>query len=112
MGKFSRDKGARFERELARIFRDALPGCDAKRGFQTRGGAAEMPDVTAGCFAIEAKAGKKPPVRAALKTAVDNCPKGLYPLAVIKEDRKPPFVVLPLDDFLEIAGEWWKWRTS
>lgn len=112
MGKFSRDKGARFEREVARMFREHLPGCDAKRGFQTRGGAAEAPDVETGVFAIECKVGKKPPVRAALATAVENCPKGQIPLAIIKEDRREPFAVMPLDDLLEIVSEWWRYRNK
>ena len=107
-----RDKGARFEREIARRFSDALPGCDAKRGLQTRGGAAEVPDVQAGPFAIECKVGKKPPVRTALNTAVEHCPRWHYPIAVIKEDRRQPFAVLPLEDLLEILGEWWELKTA
>jgi len=110
VGKMQRDKGARFEREVAKIFREALPGCDAKRGLQTRGGAAEVPDVQAGPFAIECKVGKKPPVRFALDTAVEHCPRGCYPMAIIKEDRRQPFAVMPLDDLLEILTEWWEYR--
>lgn len=33
--------------------------------------------------------------------------KGLWPLAVCKDDREPAMVTLALDDFLELVGEWW-----
>ena len=105
MGKMQRDKGARWERDVANRFK-AVGFGDAKRGFQTRGGAAECADVSAGPFHIECKVGKKPPIRTALTTAVTTCPEGLIPLAVIKEDRRDPFVVIQLDDFLEFAKEW------
>tara|TARA_B100000809_G_scaffold251621_1_gene285309 strand:- start:1728 stop:2060 length:333 start_codon:yes stop_codon:yes gene_type:complete len=110
MGKMQRDKGAGWERDVARRLRDVMPGCDAKRGFQTRGGAAECADVTAGPLHIECKVGKRPPVRAALLTATTTCPKGMIPVAVIKEDRKPPYVVLLLDDFEDFLKEWWERR--
>lgn len=112
MPKYQRDKGHRWEREVAAMFRDALPGCEAKRGMQTRGGAAEAPDVDVpGVFYIECKVGKKPPVRRALCTAVENCPKGRHPIAIIKEDRRTPYAVIPLCDLLDILGEWWQLKT-
>ena len=105
MSKMQRDKGARFEREVAARFR-AIGFADAKRGFQMRGGAAECADVSAGPFHIECKVGKKPPIRKALETAFTTCPVGKIPVAVIKEDRKDPFVVIRLDDFAEFMSEW------
>jgi hypothetical protein len=108
MGKSQRVKGHTWERQVAILFREALPGCGAKRGFQMRGGAAEEPDVMAGYYHVECKVGKKPPVRKALLTAVETCPNGKYPLAIIKEDRKTPYMVMELETFLELAAELWE----
>ena len=108
MGKSQRTKGHNWEREVARIMREATPGCEAKRGFQTRGGAAEEPDVVHPLYNIECKVGAKPPVRNALVTAVDTCPPGKWAVAVIKEDRKPPYVVMPMDHWLDLVGEHWE----
>jgi|TARA_Y100000590_G_scaffold438109_1_gene560518 hypothetical protein len=85
-----------------------MPGCEAKRGLQTQGGAEDVPDVQAGPLHIECKVGARPPVRRALNTAVSTCPKGRIPLAVIKEDRKQPYVVMMLDDFEDFLKEWWE----
>ena len=112
MGKSQRTKGHSFERWVARSFNEAMPGLGAKRGFQTRGGAGEDPDVITGIWDIECKVGKKPPIRAALVGAVKYCKPGHVPLVVIKEDRKTPFVVMVLDDWLEMASEWWEMRNE
>ena len=105
MSKMQRDKGARWECDVVNRFK-AAGFSDAKRGFQARGGAAECADVSAGPFHVECKVGKRPPIRTALTTAVTTCPAAVIPVAVIKEDRRPPFVVMQLDDFLEFAEEW------
>ena len=109
MGALSRRKGAAWERELVHIFREAMPGADVRRGLQCRGGE-EVPDVDCPVFWPEAKRGKKPNVRAALRQATDAAPKGRIPLAVIRDDRAEAFVALPLDDFLELVREWWAGR--
>jgi len=105
MGKMQRQKGARWERDVVNRLK-AIGFTDAKRGFQMRGGAAECPDVSAGPFHIECKVGKKPPIRTALETAVTTCPKGMVPVAVIKEDRREPYIVMPLEDFEDLIKEW------
>lgn len=105
-GAMSRRKGHRFERELVHQFREAMPGAEVRRGFQSRSGE-EAPDVECPVFWIEAKRGKKPNVRAALKQANNATPKGRIPVAVIRDDREEAFVALSLDDFLDFVGEWW-----
>ena len=109
-GAMSRRKGAQWERDLVHRFRDAMPGGEVKRGLQSRGGE-EVPDVDCPVFWVEAKRGKKPVVRAALKQAADAAPKGRIPIAVIRDDRAEPFVVLALDDFLDLIREWWEARS-
>ena len=109
MGAHSRRKGRRYEQELVHLFRDAMPGAEVRRGLQSRGGE-EVPDVDCPVFWLEAKRGKKPNVRAALRQATDAAPKGRIPLAVVRDDRAEAFVALSLDDFLELVREWWAGR--
>ena len=106
-GRKSRTKGAAWEREVARRFREAMPGCDAKRGWQQRSGA-EMADVELPFFWPECKVGKKPPIRAAMQQAYSDAEgSGRMPIVIIKEDRKRPFVVVDFDDFLNLVSQWW-----
>ena len=109
MGALSRRKGRRFEQELVHLFREAMPGANVRRGLQARGGE-EVPDLDCPVFWIEAKRGRKPNVRAALKQAEETAPKGRIPLAVIRDDRAESFVVASLEDFLELVREWWEGR--
>ncbi len=108
-GAHSRRKGQQWERELVHLFREAMPGAEIRRGLQSRSGE-EVPDVDCPVFWVEAKRGKKPNVRGALKQAIDAAPKGRMPVAVIRDDRSEPFAVLNLADFLDLVGEWWQSR--
>lgn len=108
MGKAQRRKGQDFERAVARLFAAAMPGSDARRGIgQSRSGG-EVADVDVPVFWVECKVGARPPVRGALEQAQKAAGPGRIPVAVIKEDRRQPFVVLTLDDFLELVTEWWR----
>ena len=106
MGALSRRKGRRYEQELVHLFREAMSGAEVRRGLQSRGGE-EVPDVDCPVFWLEAKRGKKPNVRAALRQAQAAAPQGRIPLAVIRDDRAEAFVALSLEDFLEFICQWW-----
>ena len=106
-GSKSRRKGHDFERTLVELFSKAMPGAKIRRGFQYRNGE-ESPDVDCPVFWIEAKCGRKPNVRAALRQAYEAAPMGRMPLAVVRDDRKGAFVSMALNDFLEIVSEWWE----
>lgn len=108
-GAKSRRKGAAWERELTHKFRDAMPGADVKRGLQSRSGS-DAADVECPVFWVEAKRGRMPNPRAALRQAVDAAPEDRVPIAVIRDDRKPAFVVMSLENFLEFVSEWWATR--
>ena len=100
MTAYQRNKGARWEREVARRFREAMPGADVTRNRQ----AAEydgLPDVSAPGFAIECKVGANPPWRKGLRQAVEaaaeiriagNC--DCIPICVAKTDRRRPVVYM------------------
>ena len=111
MGALSRRKGLRYERELVHLFREVMPGAEITRGLQSRG-SEEVPDVDCPVFWLEAKRGKKPNVRAALRQAEGAAPKGRIPLAVIRDDRQEAFVALSLADFLDLVREWWEGRNQ
>ena len=107
-GALSRRKGARFERELVHRFRATMPGADVRRGIQCRG--EEVADVDCPVFWVEAKRGKKPNIRGALRQAIEAAPEGRIPIAVVRDDHAEEIVTLLLDDFLDLVGEWWEAR--
>lgn len=106
-GARSRRKGASYERELVHRFREAMPGADVKRGFQTRSGQ-EAADVECPVFWVESKRGKKPNMRAALRQAIEAAPEDRVPIAVVRDDRAEATVTLLLDDFLGLVSQWWE----
>ncbi len=110
-GRGSKRKGANWERKLVLLFREVMPGGDVRRGLQYRGGQ-EVADVDAAPFWVEAKRGRKPNIRAALRQVINQAPPGRIPLAVIRDDRAAPIVALELEDFLDLISEWWAGRTQ
>lgn len=102
MSKYQRDKGKRWEQEVARRFREVLPEAEIKRGWQARKGE-DAPDVDVPGWWVECKVGAAPPLMPALEQARRGCPPDRVPVAVCKRDREGPVVVLDLDRFLELV---------
>jgi len=99
----SRRKGHDFEREMVRAFRELLPNDSSVcRGLQYRDGA-EVPDVVTEALHVECKRGRKPNPRAALTQACRDCDDKRKPIAVIKDDRAEPFVVMGWATFVHIV---------
>jgi hypothetical protein len=106
-GARSRRKGIGFERELVRRFAEVFGPERVRRGLQYRDGA-ECADVVAPGLWIESKRGKRTNPRAALAQAFEaSAGKGVWPVAVCKDDRERAMAVLYLDDFLDLLTEWW-----
>jgi len=106
-GRGARLKGANFERELAKLFRDTV-GISAERGLaQTRGGGAEVADVHMDYLHIEAKRHKICSIKGALEQAIrDSSKKEKLPVAITKDDRKAILVTMRFDDWIELFKEY------
>ena len=100
MGKPSREKGKRGEREVAKILRDHGYN-DARRGVQFHGGP-ESPDVTGlpGVH-IEVK-------RTEICKAYDFLAQSIFdagediPIVVHRQNGRPWIVIMSLEDFLDV----------
>jgi hypothetical protein len=104
MSKYQRTKGATFERWVVRFLR-GFDRWEPRRILQSQGGQVAGSDVHWGPYAIECKVGKLPNPRAALKQAEGDAQADQVPMAVIKDDRCEPFVVMRLADWVECLGE-------
>lgn len=104
-----RRKGKAWEQEVARQLRAALPGCNARRGWQARGGGKEAPDVVIDGLPVhlECKRGRKPNARAALAQAERDAADGTLPVAVVRDDRCEAFAVLRWDALLALLSLAW-----
>lgn len=109
-GRYNRDKGHGFEREVAKLLGESIGDPTVRRTFQYRGGAQDGADVVAGPFHIECKRTKQPRILAAYEQAVEATPKGGYAVAVTKANRSEALATLALADFCELVSELWELR--
>jgi len=108
MGKLSRDKGVRWELEIAKRLRTIF-GDSVKRGFQWRG--AEQPDVECPAFWIEAKHHRRVNIRKSFEQALGDATADeskRTPVLVCKDDNKRPLVVMDFEDWLELIRSWYE----
>lgn len=106
MGALSRRKGATYERAVATRLREAFPGLDVRRGWQSDG--REAPDVQAGPFSCECKHKGSISAPAALKDAEEHAPAGTIPVVWLRWHRGVELVCMKPEDWLRIAGQWWR----
>lgn len=93
-----RRKGHSWERAVAAMLRPIF-GDKVQRGFQTRGGGKEAPDVDGTPYHLECKHGRLVNLRAAMAQAVRDT-DGRIPVVVAKDDRTQPVALMLLDDWL------------
>lgn len=106
MGKMSRSKGARGEREAARVLSDY--GFDCKRGRQFKGGP-DSPDVSGlpGVH-IEVKRVERFRLYDALAQAIGDAGGKLLPTVFHRQNDSPWVVVMKLDDWMQLYRAWYE----
>ena len=107
MGKInSKEKGKRFERELASLLREH--GYDARRTAQYCGNNEDASDVVGlPNIHIEAKHQEKMELYKWMEQAKRDA-KGTIPAVFHKKNRADILVTLQIDDFLEIYRAFWR----
>jgi len=110
MGRMSRDKGKRGEREAAALFRQY--GFDARRGVQYHGGP-DSPDVTGvPGLHIEVKRVERLALYDALDQARRDAGPEEIPVVVHRKNDCRWVVVLGFEDFMTLYREWHSGRTG
>lgn len=105
MGKInSRDKGARYERHVAKVLREH--GFEAERGVQHQGGK-DSPDVKHNMqgIHIEAKAVEHLNLWNALAQSERDAGEDEMPVVVFKRNRSKDYIALSFEDFLKLFGK-------
>lgn len=102
MGKTSREKGKRGERELAKELQKL--GIDARRGMQFSG-SPDSPDVVTSIkgIHIECKRVEKLQLYPSLAQAASDAGDDKIPIVAHRRNRHPWIVALYLDDLLELC---------
>lgn len=104
MGKTSRDKGKRGERELASILREF--GYDARRGQQYCGVSGDADVVGLPRVHIECKRVESLRLYDALAQSTADAKDDEIPIVAHRRNNCPWVVVVRLEDFMEIYREW------
>ena len=105
----SREKGAGFERAVARMFREH--GYEAHRTAQHKGNTGDAADVEGNYYGIhiEAKAYKRIAVYNWMAQAIRDANaegKGNKPVVIMKENYGDPLVLMRFSDWIELYREW------
>lgn len=111
----SRDKGARYEREIANYFRDY--GYEAHRTAQFRGNTGQAADVEGvPHIHIECKHQERLQPYDWIEQAVRDsnaAGKGDKPVVLMRKNGKETLAVMRLDDWFELYREWSNgWQTE
>lgn len=100
MGKLSREKGKRGEREVSQLFREF--GFEGRRGQQFKG-TSDSPDVVVQApvpLYVEVKRREALNVPATIEQARSEAPTGAYPVVFHRRDRTPWYVSMEASKFL------------
>ena len=107
MAKISRDRGAKFEREVSGLFRDW--GHEAFRTAQHMGKTGQAPDVKVKGLHVECKRRRSLAVMDFYKQARADAlaeGKGNLPAVIMRADNEPPMVMMHFEDWIQLYNEW------
>jgi hypothetical protein len=106
MGKTinSRQKGARYERELARAFK--AEGYDARRGQQYSGANGDADVMGLPHIHVEAKHVERLNLRDAMDQAVRDAKDGELPAVFHRKNNYKTLVTMRMQDWFKIYKEW------
>lgn len=99
----SRDKGARGERELAKILREH--GFECRRGQQFCGANGDADVVGIKGIHIEAKRVERLNITDAMSQAIHDCGDKL-PVVMHRKNNEDWMVTMRLEDWLSLYNEW------
>lgn len=102
----NRQKGKRIERNIAGRLRHIFPDIRRNAGTQSQSGGVDLENT--GCFNIEVKGGKSyksKMIRSIIDQAESEGKDENYTLAIVSPDREEPYIIMPLDDFVEVLGK-------
>lgn len=100
----SRQKGARAEREIAKILREHGYK-DARRGQQYCGTAGDADVIGLPGYHLEIKHVEKLNLESAWQQSVRDAKENEIPIVIHKKNRTPWKVTMLFDDFLELAKD-------
>lgn len=106
----SRSKGARGERELARVLKEH--GYECRRGQQYCGASGDADVIGLPGVHIECKRVERLNLMDAIAQAVRDARKGLLPAVFHRRDRCEWLVTMRLEDWIVIYREWEAGRTE
>lgn len=104
MGRMSKEKGKRGERECAaELLRVLGPSCNAKRGVQFQGGA-DSPDVRIDIdLHIEVKRSETLNLYAALDQAQADAPQGVPAIVCHRRNGRKWVAIVEIDSLADVA---------
>lgn len=104
MGRTSRDKGKKGERELATLLREY--GYDTRRGVQYNGADGSADVLGLNGVHIECKRVERLNIYDAMEQAIGDAREGEIPAVFHRRNRDYWKVTMRLEDFMEIYQKW------
>ena len=95
----SKQKGARFERQLAGLLREH--GFESRRSVQYCGANGDADVIGVPGVHIEAKAVEKLNIHEAMEQSIKDARDGEIPVVIHKRNRKPILVTMLFEDWIE-----------
>ena len=113
MGKKSREKGKRGEREAAEWWRSNLGTQGVRRNQQFKGGG-DSADIHGTLkFHAEIKRGKRTPnVYQAVDQCTNDCPANKFPLVQLRKDREQWLFVMPEETFIHVMNRYMEFEDA